>query len=296
MRGLIVKALSGFYTVESEGEEYVCRARGIFRKKGKSPLVGDRVAFTPAPDEESEGTVDEIFPRDNTLVRPPLANVARLLIVSAVQEPPPNLPLIDRLTAIACDKGIEPAVAFNKSDLSDPAELCEIYEKAGIPCMVISCATGEGMERMEDFLHCDGITVLTGNSGVGKSSILNALYPWLGLPTGEISEKLGRGRHTTRHVELFRCGGGGYIADTPGFSSLETEHGEVIVKENLPLAFPEFASYLGQCRFVSCAHGKEKGCAVRAAAESGEISMSRYRSYLAMYDEVKDLMDWQIKR
>ncbi|HCC34098.1 MAG TPA: ribosome small subunit-dependent GTPase A [Ruminococcaceae bacterium] len=296
MRGLIVKALSGFYTVESEGERYVCRARGIFRKKGQSPFAGDTVEFTPAPDEESEGTVDKIIPRTNLLTRPPLANVSRLLIVSSVKAPVPNITLIDKLTAIACDKGITPAVVFNKSDLDDGSGLCSIYEKAGISGMVISCATGEGKDRLREFINAGGITVLTGNSGVGKSSILNALYPRLDLPTGEISEKLGRGRHTTRHVELFKCGGGGYIADTPGFSSMETWRGEVISKENLPLAFPEFASYLGKCRFVSCSHREEKGCAVREAVQSGDIAESRYRSYLAMYDEVKDMNDWGKKR
>lgn len=294
-KGILVKAIAGFYYVEAGGRVYSCKARGIFRKQGCGPLVGDTVRITVETDGGQDGRVEEVFSRRNHLVRPPLANVSRLFIVSAYSNPAPSSLVIDKLIAIAEDKGIEPLLVFNKNDQGDFAEWEKIYRSAGFPVFSVSCLTGDGVEAVRDALG-EGISVFSGNSGVGKSSLLNRLFDRLSLATGEVSEKLGRGRHTTRHVELFRTENGGYVADTPGFSSLDLEKSEVVCKENLPFAFREFEPYLGSCRFASCAHLGEKGCAVAAAVERGEISASRYASYRRMYEEVKNIREWELQK
>lgn len=291
--GRIIKAISGFYYVECESLVYSCRARGLFRKQGIEPLVGDRVEFCAASAEE--GTVEAVLPRQNSFIRPPLANVARLMIVSAYSNPAPNSLMIDKLIAIAENKGVEPILVFNKSDQGDFSDWENIYINAGFSVHVVSCKTGSGLDALQEELK-DGISVLTGNSGVGKSSILNHLFDGLSLATGAVSEKLGRGRHTTRHVELFAVPGGGYAADTPGFSSIDIERAEVVLKEDLAAAFREFAPYIGQCQFTSCAHIGEKGCAVAAAVADGRIGQSRYDSYRMIYDEVKDLKRWKMQK
>ncbi len=293
--GILVKAIAGFYYVEAGGRIYSCKARGIFRKQGCEPLVGDTVRITAETEGELDGRVEEILPRRNRLVRPPLANVTRLFIVSAYSNPAPNSLVIDKLIAIAENKGIEPLLIFNKNDQGDFSDWEEIYKAAGFEVFSVSCLTGDGIEAVRAALG-EGISVFSGNSGVGKSSLLNRLFDGLALATGEVSEKLGRGRHTTRHVELFRMENGGYVADTPGFASLDLEKSEVVCKEDLPFAFREFAPYLGRCRFTSCAHVGEKGCAVADAVGRGEIPASRYESYRRMYEEVKDIKEWELQK
>ena len=290
-KGLIMKSTAGFYYVRcDDGKIIECRARGVFRKQKVSPLVGDKVVIEH---DGEKGTVAEICDRKNYLIRPPVANLDKLVIVSSVVEPVPSLLILDKLTAMAVNKDIEPVVVFSKADLENAEQYVEIYRKAGIESFAFSSKTGDGAEEIRKVFN-NSVCALTGNTGVGKSSLLNCIAPELELATSHISDKLGRGRHTTRTVELYELFGG-YIADTPGFSSLDFENSEIIIKENLPFCFPEFEEYIGQCKFVSCAHIGEKGCAVCAAAKEGKIPDSRLESYKMMYDEVKDYKEWQNK-
>lgn len=288
---VIMKSTAGFYYVRSnDGNIIECKARGVFRKQKLTPLVGDKVTVET---DGQTGTVVSIAERKNFLQRPPVANIDKLIVISAVKEPAPNLPIIDKMTAIAVDKNITPVVVFSKSDLGETEELVEIYRKAGIQSFSVSAKTGEGTENFREVFR-DSVCVLTGNTGVGKSSVLNCIEPELSLATSHISNKLGRGRHTTRTVELYEiCGG--FIADTPGFSSLDFENVDIIRKENLQFCFPEYEDYIGTCKFVSCAHLGEKGCTVCQAVADGIIPKSRYDSYKMMYDEVKDYKEWQDK-
>lgn len=288
--GIILKGIGGFYYTEAAGEIYECKARGSFRKKRITPLAGDSVTITVR--DGKENTIDCINERKNFLLRPPVANVDTLIIVSSVKEPVPSTLVIDRLTAIAVDKGIKPCVVFSKKDLGDTSELEAIYKKAGIPVCSVCCKTGEGIDEVKKMIS-GGITVFTGNSGVGKSSLLNCIDERFSLATGEISDKLGRGRHTTREVTLYRIGDG-YVADTPGFSSLDIENGEVIMKDNLPFCFPEFSEHLGNCKFSTCTHTVDKGCKIVEAVENGAIHKSRHQSYVQMFNEVKDIKEWQL--
>ena len=291
LKGIIIKGIGGFYYVETAGEVYECKARGAFRKKRVTPLAGDVVTITVR--DGRENTIDEIDDRKNFLLRPPVANIDTLIIVSSVKEPVPSLLVIDKMTAIAVDKGIKPCVVFSKSDLGDTSEYEEVYRKAGIDVASVCCKTGEGIDTVKSMIG-DGITVFTGNTGVGKSSLLNCIDERFSLATGEISDKLGRGRHTTRDVTLYHIGNG-LVADTPGFSSLDIEQSsEVIVKENLPFCFPEFEDYLGKCKFTSCSHTVEKGCVILDALKNGLIDKNRHESYVSMYNDVKDLKDWQL--
>ena len=291
IRGRIIKAIGGFYYVEAAGTVYECRARGVFRKKNMSPLVGDLV--TAVVLEDGTGTVSEITPRKNQLVRPPIANLDQLILVVSICDPAPSTLVIDKMIAAAEEQGIEPVLVVSKTDLQDAGWLRAIYEKAGIPFYAVSSVTGEGVEAVRPLVQ-GKITAFTGNTGAGKSSLLNCIDPAFGLATGEISQKLGRGRHTTRHVELLPVEGG-YVADTPGFSFIQIERYNMVKKEDLQFCFREFAPYLQSCRFVSCSHVKEKGCAVLEAVEKGQISPSRHESYVAMYNEVKDIKEWQLK-
>ena len=291
MRGRIKKALSGFYYVDTGEEVVTCRARGRFRKEGVSPLVGDRVEITVSG---TEGMVDAIEPRRNVFLRPAVANIDQLVVLASCAIPVTEPFLIDRVLAIAQMQGVPALVVVNKDDLASAQPLAEIYRKAGVSVLVTSAETGEGIEALREALN-GKLSCLTGNSGVGKSSLLNRACPQLQLPVGEVSEKLGRGRHTTRHVELFALGGGTYVIDTPGFSSFDTEEMDLELKAHLPETFPEFAPYVDQCRFTGCTHTKEKGCRVLQAVKDGDIPASRHRSYLRLYDELKDLRAWQKK-
>ncbi len=291
LNGVIIKGIGGFYYVEAAGEVYECKARGAFRKKKITPLAGDNVTITVR--EGKENTIDEIGERKNYLLRPPVANIDTLIIVSSVKEPVPSLLVIDKMTAIAVDKGIKPCVVFSKSDLGDTTELEAIYRKAGIDVASVCCKSGEGIDKVKAMIG-EGVTVFTGNTGVGKSSLLNCIDERFSLATGEISDKLGRGRHTTREVTLYHIGDG-LVADTPGFSSLDIEQtSDVIVKENLPFCFPEFEEYLGKCKFTSCSHTVEKGCLILDALKEGSIDKNRHESYVSMYNDVKDLKEWQM--
>lgn len=293
MLGLILRSQGGFYQVRAEdGTEYQCRGRGRFRREETQLLVGDRVTVqVTGPDT---GFIVEIAGRENFLVRPPVANLTRLALVVSATQPAPNLLVVDKLTAIAARRRIPVELVFTKSGLADTAALAELYAKSGFPVYRVDSLSGEGIPQVRD-AFAQGVTAFCGNSGAGKSTLLNALYPQLGLATGEISRKLGRGRHTTRHVELFPTGEGGYIADTPGFSAVELLRYERMTADRLAECFPEFSKYTADCRFTGCSHRVEKGCAVLAAVESGEIPKSRHQSYRAIYEELKDIKDWQLE-
>ncbi|MBR6940747.1 MAG: ribosome small subunit-dependent GTPase A [Clostridia bacterium] len=284
--GIIRKGIGGFYYVEAaDGEIYECKAKGIFRNKGITPLAGDRVVISL--NDKAENTIDEIKPRTTEMSRPPVANVDRLFIVASTVEPKPVLFIIDKLTALAVDKGIEPVVVFTKCDIEPGDEYAEIYRKVGIKAFCISNKTGGNANDVA--AEFEGhISALCGNSGVGKSSLLNAIFPGLDLKTAAISEKLGRGRHTTRHSELFKVNGG-YVADTPGFASLVSQDSEFVSKENLPFAFGEFVPYLGKCRFSTCRHVNDKGCKIVEAVERGEIPVSRHESYCMMLEHAESI-------
>ena len=280
MEGLIVKALSGFYYVKTEEETVECRARGRFRLDGSSPLVGDRVSVSL--DAQGRGRVDEILPRKNMFIRPAVANIDALVAVASAAEPETDPFLIDRVAATAERAGCEVIVCINKADRGDAGRLASLYADTGYSVVVTSAAEREGIEELRAAIE-GKICAFSGNSGVGKSSLLNALEPSLALPTGEISEKLGRGRHTTRHVELFRVAGA-LVSDTPGFGSFDVEQMPPIPREELQYCFPEFAPYIGKCRFDDCAHLKEPDCAVREALAGGRIAAERYRSYERLYE------------
>ena len=289
LTGLIVKALSGFYYVDTGSGVLECRARGKFRKTGDSPLVGDRVTVRL---EQGKGTVQSILPRRNRFLRPAVANIDALLILASRAIPVTEPFLIDRMTVIALAQGVEPIICVNKTDLEDPTPLAELYRAAGFPTVCTSAETGEGIEELRRLIA--GKTVaFTGNSGVGKSAILRRLCPELKVETGEVSQKLGRGRHTTRHVELFPIGEGCRVADTPGFSSFELELMEPIPKEELAELFPDFRPHLGHCRFPDCAHRREPDCGVLAALAAGEIKPSRHQSYLKLYEAAEQIKPWE---
>lgn len=290
--GILIKSIDGFFYVETGQGLFECRARGLFRKNGTKPVAGDRVKVLL--DETTGNVITEVLKRKNLLVRPPVANIDKLIIVSALKEPAPNFLVIDRLTAIACNRDIEPVVVFSKSDLDSAEKYINIYKKAGITSFAVSCKTGEGAEEIKRELK-GHISAFAGNTGVGKSSILNMIMPELNLATGEISAKLGRGRHTTRESQLFKVEGG-YVADTPGFSSLEFEGDDIMLKENVAFGFKEFLPYLGKCRFSTCRHINDKGCKIVEAVQNGEISGSRHSSYIAMLNQAMEIKEWELRK
>ena len=290
--GRIQKALSGFYYVDTGTEVLTCRARGKFRKDGQSPLVGDRVEIRELGG--GEGFVEAILPRKNAFERPAVANIDQLVVIASAAIPKTDPFLIDRIVAIAALKDCEVIILLNKCDLDPADELYGIYTAAGFRTLRISAETGEGLEALIPLIS-GRLSAFTGNSGVGKSSILNALDPTFHLKTGEISTALGRGRHTTRHVELFRLSCGAEVVDSPGFSSFETAELDLELKRRLPETFREFRPYLGRCRFQDCSHTREKGCALLEALRAGEIQPSRHQSYLRLYEELKPLQAWQKK-
>lgn len=289
--GRILRSISGFYDVQTPLGVITCRGRGTLRRGGETPLTGDLVEITV---EKGKGMVDRILPRKNAFVRPAVANVDGLVVFAANVNPITEPFLIDRVAAIAGDQDVPVYLCVNKCDLDPGEDLLRIYRHAGFRVIQSSAETGEGVEELRQLLK-GKLTAFTGNSGVGKSSMLNALCPSLTLSTGEVSEKLGRGRHTTRHVELYRLDEDTYVADTPGFSSFDTDQMDVILKENLQYAFPDFGPYIGKCQFHDCSHRKEPGCAVTAALEAGEVEQTRYDSYLRLYEKSSQIKTWEMK-
>ena len=289
--GRIIRSLSGFYEVQTDSGTVTCRARGSLRRGTEIPLTGDLVTISV---ERGKGMVEKIHPRRNSFVRPAVANVDALVVFAANANPITEPFLIDRVAAIAGDQEVPVYLCVNKCDLDPAQDLIRIYTHAGFPVIAASAETGEGIEQLREMIR-GKLVAFTGNSGVGKSSILNRLCPALELPTGEVSEKLGRGRHTTRHVELYDLGEGTLVADTPGFSSFATDQMEVMLKENLQYAFPDFGAYIGQCQFHDCSHRKEPGCAVTKALQAGEIEPTRYDSYLRLYEKASQIKLWELK-
>jgi len=290
--GIIMKALSGFYYVRSEEGITACRARGKFRSTGLTPLVGDSVVFSQTA--AGEGYITEIKPRNNSFVRPAIANVDALVILTSNVNPVTDPYLADRVAAIAESVHCNVIFCINKCDLDRGDTLFEAFSNnTGYPVIRTSALSGEGIDKLVSLIQ--GKTVaFTGNSGVGKSSLLNCISPELGLPVGDVSERLGRGRHTTRHIELYDIGGT-LIADTPGFSSFDPTQMQWIDKEDLQYCFPEFRPYIGSCRFDNCAHIHEPGCAVREALAAGRIAPSRHDSYCRLYEISAGYQDWEKK-
>lgn len=291
LNGTIIKGIGGFYYVEAADEIYECKARGVFRKEKLSPLVGDKV--TISINENAENTIDEIMPRKNALTRPPVVNIDNLIIVVSTVEPKPSTLVIDKLIAVAEHKNIEPIIVITKSDLASAQEIFDIYTLAGFKTIIVSNETKDGVDEVKAVLK-DKISALTGNSGVGKTSLLNNLDETLALKTAQISKKLGRGRHTTRQAELYRvCDG--FVVDTPGFSSFEIDKSDIILEDELAYCFRDFSDYIEKCKFYpSCTHTADKGCAVVEAVNEGKISKSRHNSYVQLYNEVKDIKEWNL--
>lgn len=288
MTGLILKSVGGLYTVESPDGIMMCKARGLFRKQGISPCTGDTVTV-------ENGCITEIQPRRNVLIRPPLANLDKLFFVIAACEPAPNVLLLDRFLAVCEYKHIEPVLVFTKLDLAGADTLMDIYRNAGYTVFAVDYAKPECIAPICDAMQgC--ISAFTGNSGVGKSTLLNAIDSSLQLETAEISKKLGRGKHTTRHVELYTLQNGGRIADTPGFSTFETESYAVIPPDDLAACFPELASVDEPCRYNDCRHLHEPACSVRGAVQAGNIPQSRYESYTVMLQEAMQYKTWENKK
>ena len=289
--GRIIRSLSGFYEVQTAEGTVTCRARGSLRRTAETPLTGDLVTISV---ERGKGMVEKIHPRRNSFVRPAVANIDALVVFAANANPVTEPFLIDRVAAIAGDQEVPVYLCVNKCDLDPAQDLIRIYTHAGFPVIAASAETGEGIEQLREMIR-GKLVAFTGNSGVGKSSILNRLCPALELPTGEVSEKLGRGRHTTRHVELYDLGEGTLVADTPGFSSFDTDQMDVMLKENLQYAFPDFGDYIGQCQFHDCSHRKEPGCAVTEAVAEGRLEKTRYDSYLRLYEKASQIKLWELK-
>ena len=286
--GIIYKAMSGFYYVRSGEETAECRARGRFRYEKSIPLVGDHVEFTST--EPGKGVLTRILPRKNTFARPPLANIDKIVIIASSAIPVTDTYLIDRMTAIAVRNNCEPIICINKIDLNPAYELYHIYRDAGFSTVRVSAKTGEGKEELLNVIK-GTICAFTGNSGVGKSSILNALDPSFRISVGDVSKKLGRGRHTTRHIELYEHSCGAIIADTPGFSAFDTER--LAAKEELQSLFPDFEPYINSCRFLNCAHIKESDCALISALETGALQKTRHDSYVRLYEQALDYKEWE---
>ena len=288
MIGKIMKGIAGFYYVGvAESGVYECKAKGIFRKDKIKPLVGDDVEIEVLNEEEKLGNIVKILPRRSELIRPAVANIDQALVIFAAREPKPNLSLLDRFLVIMEKQDVPVIICFNKQDLCDEEEvgrLKEIYEACGYPVVLASAKQGEGIEEIKSLLRGKTTTV-AGPSGVGKSSLTNLLQNEVQMETGEISKKLGRGRHTTRHSKIIQIEEDTWLYDTPGFTSFYVEE---IEKEELRFYFREFFKYEGTCRFQGCTHTHEPGCMVKNALEEGKISKERYENYLELYGELKE--------
>lgn len=295
MTGRIMKATAGFYYVKplEGGEIMQCRARGIFRKNAMSPCVGDIVDVYISK-EDNTGSVDKIYPRKNHLIRPPLANIECMLMVVSTTDPQPNFVTIDKLLAILEHKEIPVIIVLTKTDFADAQAVKSIYQKSGYTVFEVNNLTGEGSEQVLDAMQ-GKLCAFFGNSGVGKSSLINAIAPHFNLEIADTSKKLGRGKHTTRHCEIFELSGGAMIADTPGFSSVDIMAMSDIKAEELDKCFIDFLPFTHKCKFQDCRHMEETGCAVKSAVSCHEILEPRYKSYRAMFDEIKDIKDWQRK-
>jgi len=287
-RGTIFKALSGFYYVETGEEVVECRARGRFRLEGTTPLVGDRVEFSRA--ERGKGVLTQVLERKNAFTRPPIANIDIMVVVASAAIPVTEPYLIDRLTAIAVKNCCEPVICINKLDLDPADRLNDIYRAAGFRTVRTSAATGEGIGELLETMR-GAVCAFTGNSGVGKSSILNSIEPGFRISVGDVSKKLGRGRHTTRHVELYRLSCGAVVADTPGFSAYDSDG--LATRDGLQRLFPDFGPYLGGCRFLDCAHQKEPGCRVLEAVRAGRLQKTRWESYARLYEQALEYREWE---
>lgn len=285
--GTIIKGIGGFYYVKASGKVYECKARGVFRKQKITPMIGDRVEIELIGEK---GSIAKILPRSSFLVRPPVANVDTMMLVVAAASPEPNLFLIDKMLVNAEINNIEPAVCINKTDIASREDIAEIYSKAGYKVFCVSAEKHEGTAELMDYLE-GKTTAFAGLSGVGKSSLLNIITDD-NLETGSVSEKIQRGKHTTRHVELFEMKGGGFVLDTPGFSSLEVEG---IKAEELWQYFPEMANSQNKCRFRGCSHINEPDCFVKDKVENGEMASSRYESYIELYNKLKSVKEWEKK-
>lgn len=291
LNGILMKSIGGFYYVRCDGKEYECKARGSFRKSGNSPVVGDKVVISVP--EEGFASIEEIKPRINKLKRPALANIDTLVIVCSTVDPEPNFTVIDKMTSAAVNNNMIPAIVVSKNDLKSGERIAEIYRNSEFPVFLCSPDDTEDVNKLKEFLK-GKVSAFTGNSGVGKSTLINRIFPELELQTGQISRRLGRGKHTTRVVELFEIDGC-FVADTPGFSTVDLQRYEMIDKTQLQYCFPEFEKYLGECQFTSCSHTCEKGCRILQAVADGEIEPSRHKSYVAMYNEVKDIKEWELR-
>lgn len=285
-KGIIIKSIGGLYLVESPSGLFECKARGVFRNQGLTPYIGDDVIF-------EDGVINELLPRRNEIIRPPVANLDQIILIVSTCKPVPNILLMDKFIAISEYKGIKPIVMVTKIDLASFEQIFDIYKRVGVETFVVDYNNDESIQEIKQTLK-GKISVFTGNSGVGKSTLMNAIDSTLSIPTGEISEKLGRGRHTTRHAELYKIKDGGYIADTPGFSTFETNKYDIIKKEELSSCFVEFRQYMDDCKFKDCSHTKEKGCAVIEAVNNGDIVESRHKSYCHMYEEAKQIKEWEL--
>lgn len=292
MQGKIIKGIGGFYYVDvAEHGLYECKAKGSFRNQKVKPLPGDDVTIDVLDEEKKLGNITEIKERVNELIRPAVANVDQALVEFAAAQPNPNLNLLDRFLLLMSRQQVNTIICFNKIDISSSNMLERLklaYEKSGAPLVFVSTYTGEGMEQVRSLVE-GKTTVLAGPSGVGKSSLLNELLPEAKVKTGEISEKIKRGKHTTRHSELMKMNEGTYLIDTPGFSTLYLNSFE---KDELKLYFSEFHPYEGQCRFLGCSHTHEPDCRVKQAVEAGEISSIRYHNYVEFYEEIKSTRSW----
>lgn len=284
MQGIIYKGIGGFYTVKTDAGQLVqCKPRGVFRNRGIKPLAGDKVLL----DVEADTLyICDILPRTNAFVRPAVANADQMIVIASTVQPSPSFLVLDKLFAVVVDADVTPVLVITKNDLAEAEEILGAYSRSGILVMEVNALTGEGMDDLRATL-CGKLSVLCGNSGVGKSTLMNALCPQAERETGKISNKLGRGRHTTREVEIVEIGDA-LVADTPGFASFDVQRAAPIASENMQFAFPEIRQRVGHCKFSGCMHIAEPGCAVRLAVEKDEIALSRYNNYVTLCEQAKE--------